>query len=98
MKLDGTEENSLLYCLHIKLQGGDCMAYRNMEQITERVNDLFLNGKKKYLTCYSMNIDEFTHLYNMCRTGRGVDALIIAFNYGFALGTRARERDRVPVL
>ena len=74
------------------------MAYRNMEQITKKINDLLLNTDNKYLTCYSMNIDEMCKLYEMCLDGKQIEAICMAFDYGFALGIRAHDRQRVPVL
>lgn len=74
------------------------MGSRNMEKIAEKTNNLFLNTDNKYLTYYEMNIDEMKKLYEMCLDGKPVDAISIAFNLGFALGVRAHDRQRVPVI
>ncbi len=67
-----------------------------MEQIAKRTSDLI--SKTKYLTRYTMNIDEMCKLYQMCRDSKDIEAICMAFYFGFALGTRAKEKGHVSVL
>lgn len=72
------------------------MGKRNMEKIAEKVSKLMLTTK--YLSAYSMDIDEMCKLHEMCLSDKDIEACSLAFDYGFAMGTRAREKQRTPVI
>jgi hypothetical protein len=74
------------------------MPQRNMRKLAEKANALFLDSKNKYLSAYAMNIDELCELYRMCSAGKEIEAVSMAFNLGFCLGSRAHDRQRVPAL
>ena len=72
------------------------MARRDMIQTAEKAGQAF--SETKHLYHYDMNIDEMAKLLHMIWNGEDVEAIIIAFKYGFALGTRAREKNHVHAL
>ena len=71
------------------------MAKRNMKQTSEKKKGL--DTKYKYLSAYDLSFDEVCELLGIC-SENCFKAVTMAFDYGFVLGTRAREKKRVPVL
>lgn len=67
------------------------MAKYSMEETVERTKD-------KIPTVYHLDLDQMTKLYEMSRRGDALDALIMAFEFGFAKGTRAHKNKSVPAL
>lgn len=72
------------------------MAKRDMEQTADKMRGVFL--KNKYMSHYSMNIDELAKLLKMCYEGQYLKAIDTAFYYGFVLGTRAHNKKHVSAL
>lgn len=72
------------------------MPQRNMKQLAKKTNDLLMT--RKYLPHYAMNIDEICELHQMCIDGKDIEALNLCFALGFALGSRAHDRQRIPAL
>lgn len=66
------------------------MAKRNIEQTAKK-------AVGKIPTAYDISIEEICELTKLCMTDK-FNAIITAFRYGFALGTRARDKERVSVL
>lgn len=69
------------------------MAYRNMEQLAKKTQDIMLNTK--HLSPYTLNIDELIKLYKMCQDNKYFEAVSMAFDYGFCCGVRAHDKQRV---
>lgn len=72
------------------------MAKRNMKQAAQDIEEQFRNSK--YLSYYSLSLDELSELYRMCIEQREMDAITTAFNYGFLLGIRANKKQRIQVI
>ncbi len=64
------------------------MAKRNMEQTAKKTVG-------KIPTAYDISVDE---LYRLIIDKDRYNAIVTAFRYGFALGTRARDKKRVGCL
>lgn len=71
------------------------MSKRNMIQTAEKARGQLT--KNKHLSCYDLSIDEISELYIMSRK-EAIKAITTAFNYGFVLGTRARQKERIQAL
>ena len=54
-------------------------------------------ARRKIPTGYRLTADEMQELTSMVSNGDDgvIDALLVAFRYGFVLGTRAANRDKV---
>lgn len=66
------------------------MAKRNMEQTVKKTVG-------KIPTAYDISIEEICELTKLCQTDK-FNAITTAFRYGFALGARARDKERIPVI
>lgn len=64
------------------------MAKRNMEQTAKKTVG-------KIPTAYDISFDE---LYRLMIDENRYNAITTAFSYGFALGTRAKDKERVVTL
>ena len=71
------------------------MAKRNIIKLAEKVRGHY--REKKYLTAYDLDIEELAVLTDLARKDL-TKAIITAFEVGIVLGSRAREKNRLPVL
>ncbi len=71
------------------------MTNRNMIKTAEKAAEQFT--KNKHLSCYDLSIDDLCELFVMSRQDV-INAITTAFNYGFVLGTRARQNKRISTL
>lgn len=65
------------------------MAKRNMEQTVKKTIG-------KIPTAYDISIEEICELTKLCRTDI-FNAIVTAFRYGFALGTRAKAKANIMI-
>lgn len=61
------------------------MASRNMEKLTESA---------KIPDRYGMTVKEVSRIYDMITEGKIYDAITMAFEFGFVMGSRAERKKR----
>ena len=71
------------------------MGKRNLVKLAEKIKEQHM--KNKYLSCYDLNLDELCELTKLAREDPS-KAVIVAFDAGMVIGSRAREKNRIPVL
>ena len=67
------------------------MDISNIEKTTENIRD-------KIPSKYYLSIEDLRSLLDIVNSRKPFQALMIAFEYGFMKGTRAKARNRCPTL